>query len=138
MESWVIPCNPKYYDIFGAFRELKTIDWRQTVKSIKAGDIVYIYVGRPVQAITHKCIVLKTNIQAEKADYSDGRFESDDQDGLQPYWRFMRLKLLKEYSLNLLTYSEFVEQGLKGSIQGQMRVCPSIQVVIERKDRDSN
>ena len=53
MASWIIPCNPKYYDVFGAFRTLNTVDWRQTAKSIEPGDIVYIYTGRPVQAITH-------------------------------------------------------------------------------------
>lgn len=37
--EWIIPCNVKYYDIIGAFKELKKIEWKQSV-NIKVNDIV--------------------------------------------------------------------------------------------------
>ena len=43
MASWIIPCNPKYYDVFGAFRTLNTVDWRQTAKSILDIDDLEIF-----------------------------------------------------------------------------------------------
>ena len=39
--EWLVPANPKYYDIQGAFEQSKEIDWKQG-KGIKKGDIVYI------------------------------------------------------------------------------------------------
>ena len=74
MADWIIPCNPQYFDIFGAFEKLETIDWRQTAKTIEPGDTVYIYVGIPVQAIAFKCKVLQTMITSEQVDDSDEEF----------------------------------------------------------------
>lgn len=137
MASWIIPCNPKYYDVFGAFRELKTVDWRQTVKNIEIGDIVYIYTGRPIQAITHKCVVLAIDIPYEAVDKSDKKFNivsNNQEDSLQPFWRYMRLKLEKAYDSSNLGYTKLVEYGLKGSIQGQRRVDQFIQAAIDTVD----
>lgn len=44
MEQWIIPCNIKYYDVIGAFNELKCLDWKQSCKSINVGDEIYIYI----------------------------------------------------------------------------------------------
>lgn len=30
MHDWVIPCNTKAYDVIGAFKEFKRIDWKQS------------------------------------------------------------------------------------------------------------
>ena len=46
--EWIIPCNLKYYDVGGAFTNLKSIDWKQSNKSIAVGDIVYVCLcGQP-------------------------------------------------------------------------------------------
>lgn len=139
MASWIIPCNPNHFDVFGAFRALKTVDWRQTVRKIEIGDTVYIYTGRPIQAITHKCVVLDIDIPYEAVDSSDDKFilDADDQrDSLQPYWRYMRLQLEKEYDPSLLSYAKLVEHGLKGSIQGQRRTGSYIQAAIDIIDNE--
>ena len=39
--EWIIPANPKYYDIINAFNENNTITWKQS-NNIMNGDIVYI------------------------------------------------------------------------------------------------
>lgn len=60
-KEWIIPANPKYYDIQAAFRTSKEIDWKQG-KGIKVGDTVYMYVAAPVSAILYKCRVTRTDI----------------------------------------------------------------------------
>ena len=60
-KEWIIPSNPKYYDIVHAFDEDKEIDWKQGA-GIKKGDTVYMYVGAPVSAILYRCKVTKTDI----------------------------------------------------------------------------
>ena len=66
--GFIIPSNPKYYDIETEFAKGTSQVWKQG-KGIKTGDTVYIYVGSPVSAIRYKCIVTQTDIPY---DYEDG------------------------------------------------------------------
>ena len=59
-----------YYDIFGAFRDLKVLDWKQTSTIIAVGDSVYIYVSNPIRAIMFKCKVNKVNLLVSEIDDS--------------------------------------------------------------------
>ena len=66
-KEWLIPSNPKYYDIVHAFDEQEVIDWKQGA-GIKTGDTVFIYVAAPVSAILYRCLVTETDIPFEYAD----------------------------------------------------------------------
>ena len=66
-KEWIVPANPKYYDVEHAFDHQKEIDWKQG-SGIKVGDTVYMYCAAPVSAILYKCKVLKTNIPCNYAD----------------------------------------------------------------------
>lgn len=66
-KEWIIPANPKYYDIEHAFDDAKEIDWKQGA-GIKKGDTVYMYVGAPVSAVLYKCRVTETNIPYQYKD----------------------------------------------------------------------
>lgn len=50
MSDWVIPCNTKAYDVIGAFKEFKKIDWKQS-SNVQKGATFYIYVGTPISGI---------------------------------------------------------------------------------------
>ena len=60
-KEWIIPSNPKYYDIVHAFDDTDVIDWKQGA-GIKKGDTVFMYVGAPVSAVLYKCKVMETGI----------------------------------------------------------------------------
>jgi len=68
-KEWIIPANPKYYDIEHAFDGVKEIDWKQGA-GIKKGDTVFMYVGAPVSAILFKCKVTETDIPYQYQDKS--------------------------------------------------------------------
>ena len=59
--AWLIPANPKYFDLEAAFKKDKTILWKQST-AIRAGDTVYLYVAAPISAISYQCRVLETDI----------------------------------------------------------------------------
>lgn len=63
-KDWIIPSNPKYYDIVHAFDDTNEIDWKQGA-GIQKGDTVYLYVGAPVSAVLYKCLVIETDIPYE-------------------------------------------------------------------------
>ena len=90
-KDWIIPANPKYYDIIHAFDNTDEIDWKQG-SGIINGDTVYIYVGAPVSAIMYKCKVLKTDIPFE---YKDENLTIK---------ALMKIKLLKRYDPHEFTF----------------------------------
>ena len=61
-KEWIIPSNPKYYDVIGAFKASDVIDWKQGNDNIREGDIVFMYVGAPYSAILYRCEVVETDI----------------------------------------------------------------------------
>ncbi len=83
-KEWLVPANPKYYDVEAAFSQENEIDWKQG-RGIKTGDTVFLYVAAPVSAILYKCRVTKTDIPF-LFDNGDVRMTS-----------LMKIKLLKRY-----------------------------------------
>lgn len=61
IKKWIVPANPKYYDIVGAFSGVTESLWKQG-KGIEVGDTVYMYVGAPYSAILYRCYVTATHI----------------------------------------------------------------------------
>ena len=130
--DWVIPCNLNYYDLFGACTHLPFIDWRQVANSIEEGDTVYIYAGKPVQAIVFKCSVLRTSIPLEEMDDSDKPFNQEENpEPNKPYWRYMRLKPVGRFEQDQITLHKLHEAGMKGNTQGQRRVDACMLEVIQ-------
>ena len=66
-KEWIIPANPKYYDIVHAFDDTDEIDWKQGA-GIRIGDTVFMYVAAPVSAILYKCKVTETDIPFQYQD----------------------------------------------------------------------
>ena len=104
-KEWIVPSNPKYYDIQAAFRDSKEIDWKQG-KGIKVGDTVFMYVAAPVSAILYKCRVTKTDIP----------FRFDE--GNVHMTALMKIRLLKEYAPEQFTFerlgSEYGIHAVRG------------------------
>ena len=91
-KEWIIPANPKYYDIETAFETSDEIDWKQGA-GIKAGDTVFVYVAAPVSAILYKCVVTKTDIPYP---YDDGKVRMK---------ALMKIKLQRRYPRDRFTFS---------------------------------
>ena len=91
-KEWIIPANPKYYDIEHAFDDADEIDWKQGA-GIKKGDTVFLYVAAPVSAILYKCRVLETDIPY---DYQDKNLSIK---------ALMKIELLKRYDRDAFTFS---------------------------------
>lgn len=91
-KEWIIPANPKFYDVEAAFAKNDIITWKQGAGIIK-GDIVYMYVASPVSAILYKCRVLETDIPY---DYQDKNLTIT---------ALMKIELLKRYSRDKFTFT---------------------------------
>ena len=91
-KEWIIPANPKFYDVEAAFAKNDIITWKQGASIIK-GDIVYMYVASPVSAILYKCRVLETDIPY---DYQDKNLTIT---------ALMKIELLKRYERDKFTFT---------------------------------
>lgn len=98
--EWIVPANPKYYDIINAFNKTDTIIWKQS-NNIWAGDIVYLYVAAPISAILYKCEVLETDIPYE---YKDKNVAMK---------KVMKIKLLKRYKQDEFTFEKLNKYGIE-------------------------
>ena len=96
-KEWIIPANPKYYDIVHAFDDTDVIRWKQG-RGIKAGDTVFMYVAAPVSAVLFKCLVLETGIPWK---YRDGRLTVKT---------LMTIKLQKRYPADQFTFEVLKEE----------------------------
>ncbi len=115
-DVWVIPCNPKYYDIVGAFSKLDVIEWSQSTNT-SVGDTVYIYVGGTYKAIMYKCEVVAADLYGNRTDEDAAYYIEMTK---KPDARYMKLKLLEGYTPDVYPLKQLKENGLT-SVQGRSK-----------------
>ena len=98
--NWIVPGNPRYYDVDAAFAENDEILWKQS-SDIQVGDIVYLYVGAPVSAVRYRCEAVAVNLSYS---YDDANIRIR---------RVMRIRRLKTYAPDELPFSKLCELGIR-------------------------
>ena len=116
---WIVPANPKYYDIDAAFRKKKGVTWKQSSK-ISAGDIIYMYVGSPVSAIRYKCVVTKPDIP----------FSFSNENVSMKY--IMEMDVLKVYPQEYCPFAKLNELGVK-AVRGPRSAPPELIAHLEQE-----
>lgn len=116
-KEWVIPSNPKHYDIISAFEAESEIDWKQG-KGIRKGDTVYIYVGSPVSAILYKCAVTETDIPYK---YDNGKLRINS---------IMKIKLLKKYPPDKFTFAVLNDEYEIYAVRGPRGIPESLSAAL--------
>lgn len=112
-EYWIVPANPKYYDVTKCFDDTNIITWKQST-DIHIGDIVYLYLSIPYSAIFYKCEVIDVNIPHQN-NYKEILIE-----------KVMKLKLLKKYKPDEYTFKYLNELGIK-SVRSPRRITQAIK-----------
>lgn len=107
-EEWIVPANPKFFDVQKAFSENDEILWKQS-SHIAVGDIVYLYVAAPVSAILYRCEATKVDIP----------YPYEDKNVRMKY--AMNLKKLKEYDPSFMTFKKLETYGIR-AVRGPRRV----------------
>lgn len=112
-KEWIIPANPKFYDIEQAFDNAEIIDWKQG-SSIKVGDTIFIYMAAPVSAILYKCKVVEVNIPY---NYQDKNLTITT---------LMKIKLLRRYDPEQFTFDRLKEEYGIYAVRGPRGVPNSL------------
>lgn len=115
--EWLVPANPKYYDVEKAFSESDVILWKQS-SNILVGDIVYLYVAAPVSAVMYKCEAVEVDIPYR---YSDENLRIR---------RTMRIRLLHRFREGELSFNKLKEHGVY-AVRGPRGVPQSLHDEME-------
>ena len=110
--EWIIPANPKYYDITNAFNNNDEIIWKQS-SDIHVNDIVYLYVASPYSMIMYKCKVTEVNIPY---DYSDENINIK---------KIMKIKLIDDLVNKNYNFEFLNDLGIK-AIRGPRKIDKKI------------
>ena len=107
-EEWIIPSNPKYYDIINCFNNTNEIIWKQS-SNIHINDIIYLYVAAPYSKIMYKCRAIDVNIPYS---YKDSNIKINN---------IMRLKLIEDVKEKNYSFEYLNNLGIK-SIRGSRKI----------------
>jgi len=114
---WLVPANPKYFDVVDAFAKKRTILWKQST-DIHVNDTVYLYVGAPYSAILYRCRVAETDIPYS---YNDGNVRMD---------HVMKIRRTHCYPPAQFTFAELKKFGVN-AVRGPRRIPESLLKALE-------
>lgn len=117
-KEWIVPANPKFYDIEHAFDRAEIIEWKQS-GSIKAGDTIFMYVAAPVSAILYKCKVVEADIPYH---YQDENLTITT---------LMKIKLLHRYKPEQFPFGRLKEEYGIYAVRGPRGVPNSLRHALD-------
>ena len=112
-KAWLVPANPKYYDVEHAFEDTDTILWKQG-SGIRIGDTVFMYTAAPVSAILYRCLVLETDIPCD--DRGELHIRS-----------LMRIRLERSYDPSEFPFSALRDEYGIFAVRGPRGVPPDLR-----------
>lgn len=98
-KDWIIPANPKYYDVVGAFEASDVVTWKQG-SDIHVGDTIYMYVAAPYSSIMYKCRAIEVDIPY---NFSDENLTVK---------QAMKVELLKKYEPGAWSFEKIKQFGV--------------------------
>lgn len=117
MKYWIVPSNDHIFRIGDAIKAQHGMaDWR--TDKFAVGDIVFIYKTKPEQCIRYKMEVVNTKIIFDEALEQEAFWTDKDlyYHGITSF--YARLKLIEEYTDDILSLHHLHEHGLLGNLQG--------------------
>ncbi len=116
--EWIVPANPKYYDVISYFEKSDIISWKQS-SNVKVGDSVYIYVAKPYSTILYKCEVIKIDVPYR---YEDENLKMS---------KVMHLKLKCKYDDGKYTFDILKQYGIN-AIRGPRTMPAKLSMLMQK------
>ncbi|RHW38191.1 HNH endonuclease [Neobacillus notoginsengisoli] len=118
---WLMPANPYDYDVEGAFSYYDTIDWKRSF-NYENGDILFIYVSGNVRKVRYKVEVIEGIVKENDIIYDKQFWLDEEKFKKSEEYDYTRIRLLDEIDTPELSLTKLREYGLKGNIQGSMKL----------------
>ena len=104
--EWLMPLNPNYFDVFSYIENTKPLIWKVN-KSMKKGDVIYLYIGAPYSSILYKSVIV--------SDIKEGTFSEYE----------AVIDIVKKYKLGKYSFKRIGEYGVK-SVRGTRRITKEL------------
>lgn len=117
-KDWIIPANPKYYDVVGAFEKSSIVTWKQS-SDIHVGDTIYMYVAAPYSSILYKCRAIEVDIPWQYADENLSAKTA------------MKVELLEKYESGVWSFDRIKQFGVH-AVRGPRSVPKELKREMER------
>lgn len=119
VKKWMIPANPKYFNVEGCFEKHGYVYWRQHF-NFQTGDIIYIYMSSPESAVRYKCVVDGHDLPFTSENEIDLEFfvNPDDFEASKQHNRFMKIRLLSSTKNDRLSMVHLLENGMNKAPHG--------------------
>lgn len=118
---WLVPANPKYYDLISVFSHTDDTTWKQG-KGIETGDIIYMYVAVPYSAVLYRCTVTQAYSGTEHT-------EKDGHKGTVTI-SLMNIHIDDRYPRDLCTLKKMKEYGVT-NVRGPRFMPAELEAFIE-------
>ena len=134
MTNWIFPYNKNKYKLDEILNERDIIEWGQRKYKLQPGDIVYLYCSAPEKRITHKMVVVETNIPEAKTKDDDGEFKTKLFDKKYKNEEvYFRMRYVKKTYSPMLSLNYLRQHGLNSCMQGATKATGMLLDYIEQK-----
>lgn len=123
---WLVPANPNDYDIESAFSRYELLDWKRSY-NYENGDILFMYVSGNIQKVRFKLEVIEGLVGTNDTKDNNEFWIDDEKYEQSKEWDYTRLRLVDAVDAEELSLAKLREHGLKGNIQGSMKLTGELQ-----------
>ncbi|WP_144647069.1 HNH endonuclease [Priestia megaterium] len=123
---WLVPANPNEYDLESAFSRYEILDWKRSY-NYENGDILFMYVSGNIQKVRYKVEVIEGLLGTNNVKYDNAFWMDDRKFEQSKEWKYMRFRLVDEIDTTELSLKKLRERGLKGNIQGAMKLTGELR-----------
>ena len=113
-KDWIVPANPKYFDLITAFEENDVITWKQS-SDVHVGDLIYMYVAAPYSAIMYKCKAIEVDIP----------WDYEDRDLVVK--KVMKIQLLASYGSDFMPFNRMQDEFGVYAVRGPRSMPNSLK-----------
>lgn len=124
-KDYLVPANPKYYDLITAFKENDIIDWKQS-NDVHVGDMIYMYVAAPYSQIMYKCEAVEVDIPYN--------YESKE----LTVKKVMKIKKLCQYEDGFMTFARMKDEYGIFAVRGPRGIPDSLKEELSIYEADIN
>ena len=120
--KWIRTASLAEYDVLSAFEEFESLYWKKSNFSISAGDIIYLYIGKPVSKILFKTICIRDDVlSSDPKGHKDIKYWKTGHAPKEVY-ECIEIKLLGKTDNDDLSIENLRSLGLiSGNIQGAFK-----------------
>ncbi|WP_218154310.1 HNH endonuclease [Micrococcus terreus] len=122
---WLFASNSSTFDAEEEFRQADEIFWSETANAhVGLGDTVFLYGTRPVQALTHQCVVTGVGLPPDSAAGTEDAWVDEGALEQRQHRTWMVLRLVRTLDAGerlRLNLQALQNAGLKSAVQGRRR-----------------